>query len=178
MNTGIRILIERMKTNPEEWASMTTRGRGRWEAAVHEYWDYFTEEDQIAYKEARNALLQDEFTERVMKTLAGDDNNDGVSLTSALHPTPQIGALRMNYSTNQYEVFSGKSWQVVDPAQQALRVSTQNNDINQLQNAYQKMQQYGACGGAIGGGAGGGAIGSGAGGGSMLSNLAKNLGFK
>jgi hypothetical protein len=75
-----------------------------------------------------------------MKNLAGEGDNDGVSLTSALHPTTA----------------------------QALRISTQNNDINQLQNSYQGMQQYGA--GGLGGG--------GAGGGSMLSNIAKNLGFK
>lgn len=96
MNTGIRILIERMKTNPEEWASMTTRGRGRWEA-VHEYWDYFTEEDQNAYKEARNAMLQDEFTERVMKILAGEGDNDGVALNSVSHNdiNPVTGKIRM-----------------------------------------------------------------------------------
>lgn len=85
MNTGIRILIERMKTNPEEWASMTTRGRGRWEAAVHEYWEYFKEEDQNAYREARNALLQEQFTERVMKILAGEGDNDGVALNNISH---------------------------------------------------------------------------------------------
>jgi hypothetical protein len=96
MNTGIRILIERMKTNPEEWATMKTRGRGRWEA-VHEYWDYFTEEDQNAYKEARNAMLQDEFTERVMKILAGEGDNDGVALNSVSHNdiNPVTGKIRM-----------------------------------------------------------------------------------
>ena len=84
MNTGIQILIERMKTNPEDWAAMTTRGRGKWEAVIVDYWDYLTEEDQNAYKAARNALLQEQFTEVVMKKLAGADD-DGVSLNSVSH---------------------------------------------------------------------------------------------
>ena len=158
MNTGIQILIERMKTNPEEWATMTTRGRGKWEVVIVDYWDYLTEEDQNAYKAARDALLQEQFTEVVMKKLAGVGDDDGVSLTSVSHN--DINPL------NSYQQLRGMG-------QQALRVSTQNDEINQLQNSYQGMQQLGA------GGSGGGTIyAGGGGGGSMLGNLAKNLGFK
>ena len=100
MNTGIQILIERMKTNPEEWAAMTTRGRGKWEAVIVDYWDYLTEEDQNAYKAARNVLLQEQFTEVVMKELAGMGDEDGVSLTSVSHNdiNPVTGKIRMQGS--------------------------------------------------------------------------------
>lgn len=166
MNTGIQILIERMKTNPEEFI------KDEWGRMLREYWEHMLPEDQAAYTLAYGAMMQDQFTEVVMKKLAGVGEDDGVALSSKTLP-PSVGAIRINHSTNQYEVFSGKSWQVIDPAQQVLRVSTQNNDINQLQNSYQGMQQYGA------GGSGGGTMyAGGGGGGGMLSNLAKNLGFK
>lgn len=116
MNTGIQILIERMKTNPEEWATMTTRGRGKWEVVIVDYWDYLTEEDQNAYKAARDALLQEQFTEQVMKKLAGADD-DGVPLTSVSHN--DVNPL------NSYQQLRGMG-------QQGLRVSTQSDDSNSL----------------------------------------------
>jgi hypothetical protein len=129
MNTGIQILIERMKTNPEEWAAMTTRGRGKWEAVIVDYWDYLTEEDQNAYKAARNVLLQEQFTEVVMKKLAGADD-DGVSLNSVSHNdiNPLMDSkIRMQgridpYQNNPYQGMG----------QQPLQVSTQSDDLNQL----------------------------------------------
>ena len=152
MNTGIQILIERMKTNPEEFI------KDKWGRMLREYWEHMLPEDQAAYTLAYGAMMQDQFTEVVMKKLAGVGDDDGVSLTSVSHN--DINPL------NSYQQLRGMG-------QQALRVSTQNNDINQLQNSYQGMQQYGA------GGSGGGTIyAGGGGGGSMLSNLAKNLGFK
>ena len=73
MNTGIQILIARMKTNPEEWAKMSDKAMGRWESIVHLYWDYFTNEDKTAYLEARHEVLADEFSEEVLKILAGEE---------------------------------------------------------------------------------------------------------
>jgi len=73
MNMGLEILIERMKTNPEEWAKMSDKAMGRWESIVHLYWDYFTNEDKTAYLEARHEVLADEFSEEVLKILAGEE---------------------------------------------------------------------------------------------------------
>jgi hypothetical protein len=185
MNIGIQILIERMKTNPEEFVTPQVINGAKWETILNSYWKYLSEEDKAAYQQARDAIIQDEFTEVVMKKLAGVGDEDGVALSSKAHPVA-TGSLRMNQITNQFEIYDGNQWietnkNVMYRQQEALRVSTQNNDINQLHNSYQGMQQYGAggLGGAIGGGnssntlyAGGG------GGGSMLSNLAKGLGFK
>ena len=147
MNTGIQILIERMKTNPEEWCKVETNTKmGRWESIVVLFWDYLPEEDQVAYKAARHALLADEFTEQVMKKLAGADD-DGIALTSVSHNdvNPLTSKIRM-----QGRYASG----LVDPYQN---------------NPYQGMERYktDAVGGA-----------GGAGGDGILSNLAKNLGFK
>ena len=161
MNTGLAILIERMKTNPEEFI------KDEWGRMLRVYWEYILPEEQTAYTLAYNAMMQDQFTEVVMKKLAGVGDEDGVALGSVT-PTPSMGALRINRSTKQYEVWDGSQWietkQNVAYGQQALRSSTTNNDINQLQNSYQGMQQLGA------GGAGGGS--------GLLNNLAKGLGFK
>lgn len=183
MNTGIQILIERMKTNPEEFATPQHGGSAKWENIVRDYYEFLEEEDKAAYQQARRELVQGELTEVVMKKLAGVGEDDDVALSSKTLP-PNIGSIRINHSNNQYEIFDGYQWIVTNQnamygQQQALRVSTQNNDINQLQNAYQNnpyqgMQQLGAAGGS------GGTIyaGGGGGGGSMLGQLAKNLGFK
>jgi hypothetical protein len=117
MNTGIQILIERMKTNPEEWSQIGINSRGKWENTIALFWDYLPEEDQAAYKAARHALLADEFTEVVMKKLAGVGVDDGVSLTSVSHN--DINPL------NSYQQLRGMG-------QQALRVSTQSDDGNSL----------------------------------------------
>jgi len=159
MNTGIQILIERMKTNPEEFLSPQHDGSAKWGNIVSTYWEFLSKEDQAAYQQARDAMIQDEFTEAVMKKLAGVGDDDGVSLTNVKHPTPVMGAIRINHSTNHYEMFDGKRWVVVDPAQQ---VQLNPSSLMYGQQALTQQQYY----------AGGG------GGGSMLGNLAKNLGFK
>jgi hypothetical protein len=83
MNMGLEILIERMKTNPEEWAKMNDKAIGRWESIVHLYWDYFTNEDKTAYLEARHEVLADEFSEEVLKILAGEETGEYVVGSSA-----------------------------------------------------------------------------------------------
>ena len=157
MNTGIQILIERMKTNPEEFATPQHGGSAKWENIVRDYYEFLEEEDKAAYQQARRELVQGELTEVVMKKLAGVGEDDGVALSSKTLPS-SAGSLRINHSTNQYEVFDGKSWRVIDPAQQ---LNPSNPMYGQQAMA---QQQYGAGGGGDGG--------------SMLGQLAKNLGFK
>jgi hypothetical protein len=100
MNAGIQILIERMKTNPEEFLSPQYEGSVKWGVIVDTYWEFFSEEDKAAYMQARDARLQDEFTEVVMKKLAGAGDEDGVSLTSVSHNNinPVTSKIRMQGS--------------------------------------------------------------------------------
>jgi hypothetical protein len=150
-----------MKTNPEEFI------KDEWGRMIREYWEYMLPEDKTTYTLAYNAMMQDQFTEMVMKKLAGVGDEDGVALGSKTQP-PSVGALRLNHNTNQYEVWDGHQWietkQNVAYGQQALRSSTANNDINQY-HSYQGVQQQYSAGGA-GGDSG------------LLNNLAKGLGFK
>ena len=154
MNTGIQILIERMKTNPEEFIN------DEWGRMIRDYWEYMLPEDKTAYTSAYNAMMQDQFTEVVMKKLAGVGDEDGVAAShNDVNPLRKI---RMQGWTDPSGVFGQR---------EALRVSTQNNGINQL-----GMQQYGA--GGLGGDSNNTLYAGGGGGGSMLSNFAKSLGFK
>ena len=116
MNTGIQILIERMKTNPEEFATPQHGGKAKWENIVRDYYEFLEEEDKVAYQQARRKLVQSELTEVVMKKLAGADD-DGVSLTSVSHN--DVNPL------NSYQQLRGMG-------QQNLRVSTQSDDSNSL----------------------------------------------
>ncbi len=68
MNKGIEILLERMKSNPEEIGSKEGRF-DKWTTLVREYEGVLSEEDQRAFFEARKQLLQDQFTAEVMKEL-------------------------------------------------------------------------------------------------------------
>ena len=111
MNTGIQILIERMKTNTEEFI------KDEWGRMLREYWEHMLPEDQAAYTLAYGAMMQDQFTEVVMKKLAGVGEDDGVSLNSVSHN--DINPL------NSYQQLRGMG-------QQGLRVSTQSDDSNSL----------------------------------------------
>ena len=67
MNSGVEILIERAKTNPEEFAY-----RGKWVDMVKMYRQYMTDEERLALEAAIREGLMGEFTELVLKGLAGE----------------------------------------------------------------------------------------------------------
>lgn len=68
MNSGVEILIERAKTNPEEFAY-----KGKWVDMIKLYRQYMTEEDHLALVAAISEGLMGEFTELVLKGLAGEE---------------------------------------------------------------------------------------------------------
>ena len=67
MNDGIRILLERMVTHPEEFDAM---GRdSKWENLVYKFNEWLDEEDKEAFKNAIKKMRQQKFTELVMEEL-------------------------------------------------------------------------------------------------------------
>lgn len=68
MNDGVKILLERMKTNPEEFA-VGEGFFGKWDSLIREYETALDPEDVALFKQARNKLLQQQFTEKVMEEL-------------------------------------------------------------------------------------------------------------
>jgi hypothetical protein len=67
MNDGIALLLERMKTNPEEFDAM---GRdSKWENLVYKFNEWLDEEDKEVFKNAIKKMRQQKFTELVMEEL-------------------------------------------------------------------------------------------------------------
>jgi hypothetical protein len=68
MNDGVKILLDRMKTHPEEFA-VGEGVIGKWDSLIREYETILDLEDITLFRQARNKLLQQQFTESVLKEL-------------------------------------------------------------------------------------------------------------
>jgi hypothetical protein len=75
MNDGVALLLERMKTNPEEFV-VEEGVVAKWDSLVRSYESILPPEDFKAYKDARDALLQQQFTEKVMEELVDPKKSD------------------------------------------------------------------------------------------------------
>lgn len=69
MQTGTQILIERMKTHPEEFVEGL---RSKWAQAFALAEDCLPDEDKLAIREAFNQAKIERFNGEVLKTLAGE----------------------------------------------------------------------------------------------------------
>jgi len=80
MNEGVKILLERMKTNPEEFIDKHWGGESKWGRLINSYRNYLDIEDlaifDSAYTAAISKLMQQRFTEDVMtELLAPEEDN-------------------------------------------------------------------------------------------------------
>ena len=73
MNEGVQILLERIKTHPEEFMK-----GGRWTYLLSEYMEYLPEELKPLTDEARK-LVANEFTKDVMRELLDNKQEDWVN---------------------------------------------------------------------------------------------------
>jgi hypothetical protein len=74
MNKGVEILLNRMDSNPEEFIG--TGSRSKWRDYFTTYREYLNEEDVEAFETKLNTLIQDKFTEVIMKELLEDKPSD------------------------------------------------------------------------------------------------------
>jgi len=65
MNDGVALLLERMKTNPEEFFDFGSK----WAGVISEHKDFLEAEDRQALTDGLNKLMQQRFTEKVMEEL-------------------------------------------------------------------------------------------------------------
>lgn len=115
MNSGIEILIERVKTNPEEFLG------GRWLNITAKYNTYFSSEESAALKEAMNLLHMEKFAAEVMKELLQEPE--------APPPNIPLGSMRYNPVKFESEIFDGKNW-----------VTTAYNNASIHSNPYTQRQ--------------------------------------
>jgi hypothetical protein len=72
INEGVRILVERMKTNPEEFTDGLS---SRWAEVVHTASGakWLTDEEHKLLNDASNQVQRDRFTARVLKALTKEE---------------------------------------------------------------------------------------------------------
>jgi hypothetical protein len=66
MMDGVKIILERIKTNPEEFDRKIDNA---WMMLVREYWHLLTFEEQIQIREALRGIQSSDFNERVLRKL-------------------------------------------------------------------------------------------------------------
>ena len=90
MNEGVKILLARMETNPEEFNGEVNK----WGNLLQYYKAYLDPEDANALNEGINKLLQQKFTEKVMKELLAPEEDDdmGKWFSAQKIGTPRGGA--------------------------------------------------------------------------------------
>lgn len=73
MNDGVAMLLERMKTNPEEFVAEVQYGTTKWNNLLAEHRPYLDKEDLEAFDKAHEETvfkyMQQRFTEKVMEEL-------------------------------------------------------------------------------------------------------------
>ena len=105
MNDGMKIILERMKTHPEEFKESDKNPfsyDSKWLGLVSEYENSLPEEDMKVFRDEVNAMRQEEFTAKVMEELL-DPKSDQLELDlkSAM---PSVGQTLASSITN------AKSW--------------------------------------------------------------------
>jgi hypothetical protein len=79
MIEGIKILLERMKTHPEEFTLVR-----KWDNLIDQYRHVLTNEEVKAYNDARHELERQKFTEHVLEILLAEkDTTDSFVYNTA-----------------------------------------------------------------------------------------------
>jgi hypothetical protein len=117
MNEGVKILLERMKTNPEEFIAPIHTGASKWGHLIEVYKDSLDVEDQQAIKDGYKKIHQQRFTESVMRELLApekdwdDDmkkyfshNLSSGTLSATLTPSPSIPSITLDAQKYQTEM--------------------------------------------------------------------------
>lgn len=92
MNTGIEIILERMKTHPDEFViGSPIFYDNKWGSFFREIMDaeYFNEAEKEAVLIAIREASRENFTGRVMQHLAGENEPKGVQAHYVFHTQPQ-----------------------------------------------------------------------------------------
>ena len=100
MNKGIEILLERMKSNPEEFISEANYGESKWSAMVS-YFKGFLDEEEVktlmdAWQENTKKVMQERFTQQVMKELLDPKEESNPYLASS---ATRLGGATLGQST-------------------------------------------------------------------------------
>jgi hypothetical protein len=92
MNDGVAMLLERMKTHPDEFVD-----GGKWAHIMNKHEDFLDAEDRQALTNGLNKLMQQRFTEKVMEELVDPKKSSLQQLreANAKAAAEQMKALRL-----------------------------------------------------------------------------------
>ena len=111
MLTGVGILLERMKTNPEEFIEGDA---SKWSRVMGRGWDIFTEEERTALQDALTEAKREHFNGEVMRVLAqGHDDK--------LVIVEDYDQLANTYTTNLGKSMAVTKKSMIDQTTQILR---------------------------------------------------------
>jgi hypothetical protein len=99
MNNGVVLLLERMKTNPEEF--VPNNGSSKWGSLIASYKEFLEPEDRQALSEGVNKLLQQAFTEKVLEELVDPKKSDKWVSQTFTSNTP-LGGQTLTASTQAH----------------------------------------------------------------------------
>lgn len=106
MNEGMKIILERLKTNPEEFESIDNpfASESKWTALIHKYERNLPAEDVKAFKDAIDTIRQEEFTANVMKELLApeEDTSLGKPWYTTQNAMPLDGTTLGAYSNTSH----------------------------------------------------------------------------
>jgi hypothetical protein len=97
MNDGVKILLARMETHPEEFVGNNVYSK--WNQMFVNCEDSLDPEDVKAYKNARKVLIQQHFTEQVMEELLAPHEPEEAKQTT-LNLTQRYGQAIANAAMN------------------------------------------------------------------------------
>ena len=92
MLTGLQIILERMKTNPEDFTYSMDRVTTKWSRLVDHALssEMLTQAEVDAVQEGLRNVRREIFNQRVMQTLTGEDKQEGDTVSALETPTYTI----------------------------------------------------------------------------------------
>ena len=100
MLTGVEILLERMKTNPEEFIE---GGLSKWSQVMNNAWDILTEQERKALEDGAKEAKREHFNGEVMRVLSGNVD-EGESYVSESYATNLGRSLTLTSSTLKQQI--------------------------------------------------------------------------
>lgn len=100
MNNGLKIILARMDTNPEEFVD-----KRKWRHLVESEWPMFTKEEQEAYTSKLREILGDVFSKQILQVLMEDEKETmryKASDRYAISSTEADFAHKLNISLKDY----------------------------------------------------------------------------
>lgn len=102
MNDGIKLLMERVKTHPEEFVfdERDPFKESRWRKLIDHYKEYLEPEDVDQLKGEINKLVQEKFTEAIMEELLDPKVEEQLSLNPYSTKTVPFSWVNSSVSTS------------------------------------------------------------------------------